>query len=329
VRVTKAALGVVAQRPEIIVGTGDGTSDAFARGFVQRLASSVVGFGPPLDRRTAFTRLAVAALDSLASSSTVFFDPADPWHEATGKVVQDALGDLAQGLRLAVKPTGAARADERVRLFLASAFTEETLVGYLRIYLDQAARTPTMLTGRDAGAELQRVVASVTQALARQEGRLLSLESLNAIAAVAAEEAARNPARLFKLDPAKPEESLAATLIARLLEAAATHLRAGGGRGAGVVLFGDTLEQAIVATLRAASGSAVRAAANQDGLLALVEALNALATREDAPIGRQEWLLLFRTLVARVLQDRAAVALDQESLLALLRALTAPETMRR
>lgn len=329
VRVTKAALAVVAQRPEIIVGRGDGRSDAFARGFVQRLADSVVRFGPPLDRRTAFTKLAVAALDSLAGSSAIFFDPADPWHEATGKVVQDALGDIAAGLQLAVKPSGAARTDERVRLFIAAAFTEENLVGYVRIYLDQAARTPAMLTGRNAGAELTRIVASVTRALALQEGRLLSLDSVNAIAAVAAEEAARNPARLFRLDPAKPQESLAASLIAKLLGAAAAQLRAGEGRSTGVVLFGDTLEQAIVATLRAASGSAVRAAANQDGLLALVDALNALATRADLPIGREEWLMLFRALVAHILRDPAAVELDADSLLALLRNLVVSERTHR
>lgn len=329
IRVTKAALAVVAQRPEIVVGKGDGKGDRFARAFVQQLAGSVVKFGPPLDRKTAFTKLAVAALDSLATSSAIFFDPGDPWHEATARVVHDALGDIAEGLQLAVKPTGAAKADERVKLFIAAAFTEENLVGYVRIYLDQAARTPSMLTGRQASAELKQIVASVTRALARQEGKLLSLESINTIAAVAAEEAAKNPARLFRLDPARPEESLAADLIARLLGAASAQLRAGDGRGAGVVMFGETLEQTIVSTLRAASGNALRAASNQEGLLALVDALNALATRQDVPIGRKEWLFLFRALVAQVLQDPAGVKLDADSLLALLHTRPALEEARR
>jgi hypothetical protein len=329
IRVAKSALTLAATRPDLIVGKDASETDEFARRFVGQLAGSVLKFGPPLTSRTAFTRLAVAALDSLAESSTVFFDPKDPWHDVASKLLDTALGDIAEGLELAAGPDGAGKPDERVRRFIKLAFTEENLVGYVRIFFDQAARTPGMLVGKEASSELKHVVASVTRALAKQDGKLLSLENIREIAAVAAEEAAKNPARLFRLDPARPEESLAASLIAKLLATASGQLRDGAGRAVGAVMFGDTLKEAIVVTLRAASGNAVRATLNQDRLLELVDALNALATSRELPIGRKEWLFLFRGLVAQALQDPVGMKFDADSLLLLLQKSPLPEEVRR
>jgi hypothetical protein len=128
---------------------------------------------------------------------------------------------------------------------------------------------------------------------------------------------------------ARPEESLAASLIAKLLTAASGQLRDGAGRAVGAVMFGDTLKEAIVVTLRAASGNAVRATLNQDRLLELVDALNALATSRELPIGRKEWLFLFRGLVAQALQDPVGMKFDADSLLLLLQKSPLPEEVRR
>lgn len=329
IRVAKSALTLAATRPDLFVGKDARETDEFARRFVGQLAGSVLKFGPPLNTRTAFTKLAVAALDSLAVSSAVFFDPADPWQGVASKLLDAALGDIAEGLELAARRDGSGKPDETVRRFIKLAFTEENLVGYVRIFFDQAARTPGMLVGKGASSELKQIVASVTRALAKQEGKLLSLDHIYEIAAVAAEEAAKNPARLFRLDPARPEESLAASLIAKLLGAASAQLRDGAGRAVGAVMFGDTLKEAIVVTLRAASGNAVRATLNQDRLLELVNALNALATSKELPIGRKEWLFLFQGLVAQALEDPAAIKFDAATLLALLQKVPLLQEVRR
>jgi hypothetical protein len=111
-------------------------------------------------------------------------------------------------------------------LSLASLFTEEQALRFARIAFSEISRTPGMIPGDADNEELRNVVASISRAMAAPQRDLLSAEAWLEIAAVAMEEAARNPARLFGLNVTTPESDLGVAVIKKLLaRSAASYAR--------------------------------------------------------------------------------------------------------
>jgi hypothetical protein len=327
VRIANASLEVATTKPELFLGTGTEPDDTILRGLLQDVACSLKKRPNPFPfDGAAAANVAIAALRSFAGNATVLFDPDNPWKSVAGKGVGVALSTVVDGIQDAIE-------DGTAKGLFADVFSRENAVAYARIFLDQAARTPGMLVGEHAGKELKSIVREVTRAFGGKASLLLSTADIFEIVAVAAEEAARNPGRLFHIDTTKPEGRIGASLIQSMLRAAAKDLGATGaklenmdidagdvaaGRAAGALMFGETLRNAVITALRVAAGNAKAALVNADKLLALVDGLNALAKREDRPIGQREWLFLFKRLAAESVANPDKVKLDEGSLLALL-----------
>lgn len=200
----------------------------------------------------------------------------------------------------------------------ASAFTNlfstEDTLKLLSVVIQRVAKTPGLIGGPAASAEVQALVAALTVALGQKGAAMLSSDDWIAIAEAAVAEVARNPLRLLKIGT-KPEEQLLASVVQALLAQAAPAAADGQGRS-GNVLFGETLREAVVAAVIATAGNAVSAAKNLGAFRDFVAVLNGLATDEAVRLGAREWLSLFKANVGPALHLGAAAGLTPAKLLA-------------
>jgi hypothetical protein len=205
---------------------------------------------------------------------------------------------------------------------LKRVFSEDQVADLVHIITDQVAKTPDMLLDRDTRDEVKALVAGIARAISDSNRSLLSSEDWLEVAAVVAQEAAKNPGRLFKIieedgNPVNPEKEFAVRLIKKLLNAAATDLRARG-RSKGSVLFGETLRIVIEETIVTAAGNVETAVNNEEALINLVDRINKLQGVNATGFGRNEWLHIFRSYLKLVLlsQDGQSVldGLDDEDI---------------
>ena len=283
IAIYQAALGVAADRPELFVGDGSRPSQQIAADLFAKVASTLRGAPPPFNSDLG-ADLAIIALAALREHGLTVVAGKGAWENVlAGTVMQ-----VVDGLKAAL-----GHPDSHA---IESLLSRQQLLDFARIFLIQAAKTPGMLTGDQP--ELQTIVRGVAQAMAQDKNLLLTPQDWLSIATVAAELAAANPQRLFKLVPM----SIGTGLIQDLLSVAAVEFAAGG-RALGGVLFGATLRDAIIMALQAAAGNAQAAIAHQPVLKTLAAQLSQLVRDKPDRYGCKEWLLLYRVFIGRVLQS--------------------------
>jgi hypothetical protein len=298
IKLFKAAVGVAAERPELFLGRldqkplGQVATDLFGK-----VATTLQNATPPFDSDLGI-QLAVAVLDTLKDKGPAFLDKNDPWENVVGSMVLQVIDGLKNGL-------GAGGGS------IKSLLSRQQLVDLAGIFLKQAAETPGMLAG--GNTELQAIVAGVAQALAQDTQGLLTPDDWLGVAAAVASEAIANPSRLF--NATVPSGGIGAKVISDLLCVAL----AAGGRAQGSVLFGPTLREAIITAVQAIAGNVDAAGTNQSALEDLATKLTSLVQTKPGQLGSREWLLLYRTLVTRVLQGGAIGALDDAEITSLLK----------
>lgn len=313
VAILEGALGVAAEHPALILGDlfGKDLTDAASRDAAETIAVDLFGsvaktlagrkapFGEGLG-----VAVAVAAIEGLRASAPAVARHAGSWSRA----VETVTGQILEGFELALTDADKDLGD--------TVFSEAGLIGLARVFVDEVAAAPHLLVGAKHG-DLARVVKAVATAMAADGRLLLTAEDWKEIAAVAAEEAALNPGRLFGLNAGNPTGLLAAELIGGLLKTAADAF-GDPGRQPLAVLAGDTLKEAVIVTLRAVAGNVDKAAAAKSGLAVLVGALNDLAAEQPLAIGGKEWSRLFRALLPKLLADGAPPEIDPAKIEALL-----------
>jgi len=285
----QAALGVAAERPELFLGRPGTPAQQLASDLFAKLAATFKTAPPPFNADLG-TELAVAVLDTVKQDGPRFIDKGGPWENLVVSLSMQVVDGLKSGLT--DPATGG----------ISSVLSEQQLIELARTFLTQAAKTPGMIAG--GNTELQAVVGGVAKAMAADKNLLLAPDDWLGIAAVAAEEAAANPQRLFKINDSTPAGAIGSELIKDLLSVAGTEL-AKGGRASGGVLFGATLREAITVALRSTSGNPKAAVDNQAALKGLAETLSELVRTHPTQYGAKEWLTLYRTLITRVLQSGA------------------------
>jgi hypothetical protein len=281
----KAALGIVAERPQLFLGRVNTPAERLAADLFRNVATTLKDAPMPFNGDVG-AELAVAALEALQANGDQFIDRTRPWESVVGSMVTEVVNGLKDAL--AAPGTGS----------LATLFSPRQIVDLGRIFLRQAASTPGMIApGR---TELQAIVRAVAGAMAADEGLLLTPDDWMAIAGAAMEEAVANPGHLFPIDDTSPGGALAVQLIKGLLGTAASELKKG--RSNGTVLFGNALREAIIQTLQIVSGNVKAATTNQAALISLAEQLSALVSAQPSKYGSKEWLIVYRSLLARALK---------------------------
>lgn len=315
IEIYKGMLGVVVDKPELVLGADDEASAALARDLLSGFAGTLRAVDPPYSGATA-VQLLHTSLDVFSHHVPSLIEGKSPWDN----VARESLQNFLTGLKKGIKPGG--------DFELGQLFTEEQALQYARIFFDQVGKTPGMVLGDNTNPELINLVASVSSAIADPQRDLLSAEAWLEITAVAAEEAARNPARLFGIGLSNPEAELGVAVIKKLLARSAANLR-DGGRTGGQVLFGETLKDAIVVSLKAtAADTTVATAKVPDAIDALAARLDKMITEPEPrdghdvigfQIGARQWSWLFRNLVADVVATGEMPQYSDAELLDMLR----------
>ncbi|MBP1686501.1 MAG: hypothetical protein H6Q33_2644 [Deltaproteobacteria bacterium] len=290
-----ATLGVAAERPELFVGRPGTPTEQLAVDLFGDVAGALKASPPPFDKDLG-AHLAVAVLDAVKDNGLNFLDASAPWESAVGAMALQVV----DGLKVALTDPATGG--------IKSVFTQRQLLEFARIFLAQAAKTPAMIAG--GNMELQAIVGGVAAAMSQDKDLLLTPDDWLTIAAVAAEEGAANPQRLFPT--AAGSLGVGAELLKDLLAVATAEC--GGGRNAGGVLFGATLREAMVLALRTAAGNVKAAAEYQAALKDLAKTLSEFVRGHPNQYGSEQWLVLYRHLIPRVLQGGAMGTLTKRQI---------------
>ncbi len=299
VQIYQAVLGVMVKRPELFVGRGDSAEAGLKRDLFTNVAKILQASPPPFKDELA-APLAIAALDALGNYAAASLDEEDAWEAVAEASILAFVDGLKEGLK-----TG------NMESAFARVLSREQMVVLAEIFFAQAAETPGMLLPGSDNRELKNLVGAVANAMAADAANLLSGEDWLIIAQVAAEEAAKNPDRLFQLDTTDPQAQLANMLIKQLLHGAADSFGEEARRG-GKLMFGETLRHVIITALQAAAGNIEGAAAHLDELEALEKRINKLASDNRHKMGMREAKLLFEKLIVSVI-DEGKVIVERDN----------------
>lgn len=306
VNLYRSALGLLQARPGMFLGDPGGTSDRLVTALLQDVARTLQACSPPFDERTV-TALASSTVDTLAQEAGPLLDPAQPWQNVIGLTLSPVLAALKDAL--GAGGTGA----------LQRLVSGPQLMQFVRIVLAQATKTPGMVG--TANEELKALVAAVAGAMAADRSLLLSETDWLEVAEAAAQEAASNPARLFKLNDGNGTTNVAALLLQGLVDVATTQWSQLG-RAGGSVLFGSELREALVETLLAASGNAKSALSNAAAIKKFAQDLAMVVGANAGQYGSREWLRLYSALLPRVLETGNPGPLDVATLERILKGTT-------
>jgi len=291
----KAALGVAAEKPHLFLKDNGDPQDHLAKDLIANFASALMQSPPPFNGSVG-VQLAAAALEAVSANAHRFARRDKPWEQTAS----DLVGTVTEQLSKAFKDNKG----------IENAFSKAHLIELGRIMFNHIGSTPEMIVGpEDALAQL---VGTVAQAMAKDDKLLLDSGDWLEIAKVAAQEAAANPARLFKLDPNNPNQTLAARIIKAVLTSAGVIFDQEGLKGK-TVLFGKTLREAIIIVLGATSRNPGAAEKNLLSIELLIAGLNELVAKNSDKFGDKEWLHLFRVLLTSVLEGRELDKLTVES----------------
>ena len=300
----RSALGVVAAHPDLFLGRAGNDAERIANALLSGVAGKLQAAEIPFSGDIGL-QLAVGALDSLRANAPIIFDETDEWENVASKMLQQVVGGLSVWI------------DEKAWNEGKIPFSSDQLVELGRIFLVQAGKTPGMLVGDRT--EVKAIVAGVARAMAADSKLLLTADNWLKIAAVAAEEAAANPGRLFGLKDDDGAGALGTEVVGALLQTASQSFEIVGRDGKGV-LFGDTLTEAIVITLRSTGGNIAKVATpeGQAALKMLSKNLNEIINDSPEEFGSKEWLHLYRSQIGGVLKTGKFANLTKADMIRLL-----------
>nr|VFK00795.1 MAG: hypothetical protein BECKLFY1418A_GA0070994_11261 [Candidatus Kentron sp. LFY] len=284
----KAALGVAIERPALFIGSD-------SKKLFKDLLSGTVGVLQAHPRlkgpiNASFASMVVTAVGGNAPM-LLKLDPRDPWET----VAIRALGQVTDSLSEALDESNGS-----IKGALKT-FSDGQLLELGRIVLEQAAKTPGMLGANNV--EVRAILSGMAAAMAADDNLLLSADEWIEIAAVAAEQAAANPGRLFSIDTNDPENALAVTLIKSVLEVANDAWSNSGGRTGDTLLFGETLHTAIDAVLYGLAGNISGATNNTAKVDQFLNDLLQRAKTKPEKFGSEGLMKVFTALVGNVLAD--------------------------
>jgi hypothetical protein len=301
----KALLHAAAARPDLIVkGATDDRNAEAVRDLIKGVAGLLGNQPFPYTRDTAID-LALVVVDVLRKELPS--RTSDPWELLIPAALKAAIEGLRNG-----------GTDFRK-------LAQDEVAAVIRVVLQQVAATPGMIIGPTSSVEIQEIITAIARAMVADDKFLVSKDGWTRIAAVAATAAARNPGKLFNISTVAPEGQLASLLISKVLgKASSGFAKPSDTRSKGVVLFGETLVNAIKDTLTAAAGNARGAFDQKDRIQGLIDQLNGLVnpdrqltkTPQGAvvlyPIGAADWSFLFRILIVDLFANGPRTYTDEE-----------------
>jgi hypothetical protein len=218
-------------------------------------------------------------------------NPEEPWEKVAATLLEQittGLSDALEDLDASGLPRGALKS-----------FSDRQWLELGRVILKQAAQTPGMLGVQRT--EVQSIVAGMAAAMASDDNLLLSADEWIEIAAVAARKAAANPGRLFGLSAEDQGGALAVTVIQSVLKVAADTWEEGAGRSERPLLFGETLESALDAVIKALAGNVTKISKDPRLVDRFLRDLLGKASENPEKFGSDGFTKVFQACIGEVL----------------------------
>ncbi len=282
------------KQPGLFVQNDGSANDQLVQGLFNNVAQLLQKNPPPFNDALG-VQLASTALTAVAGNAGNFAQGQSDWQQ----VAINMAGTFAGQLATALQANGN----------LKHAVTQQQMLDLARVAFTAIAATPAMVV--NANEAVQAVIGAVGAAMAKDSKLLLSGDDWHQIVKVAAQEAAANPGRLFNLNGANPDQSLAAQLLGMLLDSASKSIDLNG--PARTVLFGNTLSEAIITALQATAGKSDNLAQNFGKLDSLLTDLNSFTAANPGMVGNREWLKLFSILLQQLLAGQVPAQLTTQS----------------
>ena len=326
--VFKSALSVASERPELFALKGLTEAGQGAMGeFVRNIADTISDAPRPFGVRDGLApAVASAALKGAEVYAATHFRTPDGEEVELGvKVAQHLVNDVLSGFKGAL--------EQGDRDMFANLFSRSEALDVLQIVMEHVAQSPSLSFGKNTNRAAKSVASTLATAIATDKAGLLSGSDWRSIMVVALRTELKNPGSLLS-DPSggeEPQRTVAVKLVKRLIDASLKSKAPGG------VMFGETLSEAIRATLHAAGAGALAAFENDadfdthlTGLDTLVARLNTLASSRSATnaISADDWVTIYTHFLAHALAS-GANAFDDVTDDDLLAALTAPIPIAR
>lgn len=324
-RIYDSAIKTAARRPDLFVR---GSSDEAVAGqeFLQKMAGKLNAVGlPPFDKDVGLRAELVTTVFEVAADygERRFMDNSDggnwdnTWADVYSTLLKDILGGLEDGImqKLVPGPAGGVQlvTDESQLGLFGRMFSREQAVGIVKVIARHVSATPHMITGKDANPEAANIARVAAAAIASDSTGLLHAEDWRRVISAMLGVAAANPGVLFSVDVEDGyANQLGLTLIQHVLLKAQTSMQ-GNPRQAGRVLFGETLREALIATVQAATGNLRDSVMTQtasgershvSALGQFIDQLNGFATSGDSELAMNadDWLHVYKYFLAHILE---------------------------
>ncbi len=318
-RIYDATLKTAAARPELFV-RGVSEETGAVRTLVQRLAGVMEKEAPPpFDLSSGLSPDIVALTFGVAEEYAVGRIQAKAgdkdWDSAWADVYSHLVGDILSGF-------GEGLGEEHD--LLSRLFSRDQALDLIKIMAGHIAAAPHMATGGEANSEVQLIARAAAQAVASDEFGLLNSSDWRVVIGAMTESAAKNPGVLFSVSAEDGlQHQLGLALIQNVLFSAADSFQ-NSPRELGGILFGETLREALLATLNAANAnlaSSILSGGEDDvnkhiaGLGLFIEQLNKHATTGSAEtaMNADDWLHVYKYYIAHVLERGPDVVAEIDS----------------
>lgn len=290
IRLYQAGLGVALERPGLFVGEDEAAKTRIFRDLLRATAGTLRAH--PRLKGSIGASLAAVVVDIVGKHAPALLklNRDAPWEKVAEKVLIQVTTELSIALNQ-VENDGSLKGALR-------SFSDGQLLELGRVILEQVAQTPGML-GIER-SEVQAIVAGMAEAMAADDNLLLSADEWIEIAGIAARKAASNPGRLFGLSAGDHGQALAIAVMKSVLEVAGDFWTQDG-RKDFPLLFGETLEAALVVVVEALAGN-VSALVNQPDLVnQFLRRLLKKVSEESDKFGSDGLLKVFRAFIGTVL----------------------------
>jgi len=298
IRLYQAGLGVAMERPGLFIGEDNSPKIKLFRELLSGAAGTLRA--NPRLKGPLGASLAAMVVEVVGNNapSLLRLNSNEPWEQVAATVLQQVTTGLAGALNKLDAdglPKGALKS-----------FSDGQLLELGRVILKQVSQTPGMLGIKRS--EVQSIIAGVAEAMAGDDNLLLSSDEWIEIASVAAQKAAANPGRLFGLSADNQGGALAVTVIKSVLGVAGNTW---GGRSDRRPLFGETLESALEAVIKALAGNVTALAQKPDLVEQFLRMLLTKASANPEKFGSDGLMEVFQTFIGSVLAN-GSLPSDQE-----------------
>jgi hypothetical protein len=290
IRFYQAGLGVAVERPGLFIGEDNSPRTKLFRELLSGAAGTLRAH--PRFKGPVGASLAAMVVEVVGNNAPALLklNPDEPWEKVATTLLEQVttgLADALNNLDANGSPKGALKS-----------FSDGQLIELGRVILKQVAQTPGMLGIRRS--EVQSIIAGMAEAMAEDDNLLLSADEWVQIAGVAAQKAS-NPGRLFGLSSENQGGALAVTVIKSVLGVAGDTWTTAAGRSARPLLFGETLEAALEAVIKALAGNVTAIVKKPSLVDQFLRKLLTKASANPEKFGSDGLIKVFQAFIGKVL----------------------------